>query len=394
LCDLGATAYQPHAFGAAVESAVPITLRVADIERLLGLTLPDVRIAAHLCALGCEVASGRASLSVTPPLWRRDLTTAVDLVEEVARVEGYERIPAAVPSVPPHEISSAAFTLENRLARALAGLGYREVITHSLRPGADAGAVEILNPLSEEHRLLRSSLVPGLIDYLAAPGSATRVFEIGDVFSSDEDRVVERTALAFGFSAGSSGEPPWRDSSFLRLKGDCEALLREVSGRTAETTPARRPGFHPGKSATVTIGDAEVGVVGCIDPRLTRSRDVKGNAYVCVLDVASLPAYETPRYRPPSRFPSTYRDLALTVETTTHAGEIERAIANALGPLCTEVKVFDEYRGPQVEERRKSLAVRITLQRLDATITDDEADAAVERVLDVLRERFGATIRT
>ena len=395
LRDLGATAYCPHAFGSELVPAPPIALRAAEVERLLGLAIPADRIATHLRALGCEVATTNdGTFSVTPPPWRRDLTIAADLVEEIARIEGYERIAGVVPSVAPHDISSAAFELENRIARALAALGYREVITQSLRAAGDDSAVEVRNPLSEEQRFLRDSLAPGLIEYLATAGAPVRVFEIGQVFRREQGRVVESTALAFGFSAENSGDPPWRDASFLRLKGDCEALVRELTGRAALTSAGTRPGFHPGKSGLVAVNGVDIGVIGCIDPRLAKSFEVKGNAYLCVLDVRALPPYETPHYRPPSRFPSTYRDIALVVDIGVPAREIEDAVAEALGSICTGVTVFDEYRGSQVAEGHKSLAVRVTLQRFDATITDEEADAAVARALDAVRERFGAMIRT
>jgi len=144
LRDLGATAYRPHVAGHELSPAPPIPLPVSEFERLIGLPLPATRIAAHLTALGCEVAPRviLSELSVTPPPWRRDLSIAADLVEEVARIEGYERIPAVLPSVAPHEISSAAFELENRIARVLEGLGYWEIITHSLRARGDERAVE------------------------------------------------------------------------------------------------------------------------------------------------------------------------------------------------------------------------------------------------------------
>jgi phenylalanyl-tRNA synthetase beta chain len=395
LCELGATAYLPHAFGAELTAATPILLRASEVERLLGLAIPAERITAHLCALGCDVVSATDdALAVRPPEWRRDLTIAADLVEEVARVEGYERIPALVPSVPSHTISSAAFDLENRLARSLAALGYREVITHSLRATGDAESAKVRNPLSEEHRFLRESLAPGLIEYMAGAAAPVRVFELGEIFHGNGQQVGELSSLAFGFSAQPAGEPPWHDSFFLRLKGDCEALVREVTGRSISSRPDTRPGFHPGKTAIVAIDGIEIGVIGCVDPRLAKSRDLKGNAYLSLLDVRALPPYATPRYRPPSRFPSTYRDLALVVEIGAAAQAIERAVADVLGSICIGVTVFDEYRGPQVGEGRKSLAVRATLQRFDATITDDEADAAIARVLEALRERFGAVIRT
>ncbi len=395
LCDLGATGYAPRAFGAGLAAAPPIELRVSDVERLLGLALPAERIAAHLTALGCDVMLGDdTALSVTPPAWRRDLTIVADLVEEVARIEGYDRIPGVVPSVPPHAISSADFEVENRIARALAGLGYREVITHSLRSAGGDAAVEVRNPLSEEQRFLRESLAPGLIEYMAALSAPARVFEIGEVFHKEHGQVVEQSALVFGFSAETPDDPPWRDSSFLRLKGDCEALLRDLTGCEANTSAGTRPGFHPGKTALVAIGGVDIGVFGCVDPRLAKRHEIKGNAYLCSLDVRALPPYETPHYRPPSRFPSTYRDIALVLDAGVAARDIEDAVAVALGSICTGVAVFDEYRGPQVPEGEKSLAIRVTMQRFDATITDEEADVAIARALDAVRERFGARIRT
>ena len=395
LQELGATADAPHVFGGEIPPAPQIALPVAEVERLLGLALPAVRIAEHLRALGCTVEFGSGeSLLVTPPAWRRDLTIAADLVEEVARVEGYERIEAVVPSIPAHAISSAAFDRENRIAQTLAALGYYETITHSLRPCAGAQAPEVRNPLSEEHRVLRDSLVPGLLEYFAGPGKRSRVFEIGQIFARDGAAVVEQSSAAFGFCAARDGEPPWRDAAFLRIKGDCEVLLRTVTGRQATISPASGAGFHPGKTAAVAIEGTNVGLVGCVDPRLTKALDLGANAYLCVIAPQALPPYRIPRYRAPSKFPSTYRDLALVLETAVSARDVEETIAAALGPLCAGVRVFDEYRGPQVPENRKSLAVRITLQRYDATITDEEADAAIEEVLKKLRERLGATIRT
>jgi phenylalanyl-tRNA synthetase beta chain len=392
LRDLGATLYQPHAFGAPVSRAAAIALKVADVQRLLGLSLDAQQIERHLAALGCEVDRVEPEiLAVIPPAWRRDLAIAADLIEEVARIEGYERIPLVVPSVAPHEISSAAFALEGRIARVLEGLGYREIITQSLR---GAGSVEVRNPLSDEQRFLRDSLVPGIIEYLAENASPARIFETGEVFNDEQSGLVEQSLLTFGFSADPPDEPAWRDSHFLALKGDCEQLLRKITGRDVEAKRGTRSGFHPGKTALVTLDEREVGYLGRIDPRLAKTSDLRRPAYLCVIQIASLPAYETPHYRVPSKYPSTYRDVALVVDVDVAARDVERAIVAALGSLCTGAAVFDEYRGPQIGQARKSLAARVTLQRSDATITDEEADRAVSRLLDALRKEFGAEIRT
>jgi phenylalanyl-tRNA synthetase beta chain len=392
LRNLGATLYRPHVYGRPVTRAAAITLKIADVARLLGLPLTPQEIEDHLVALGCQIDRvDPETLAVTPPDWRCDLAIAADLIEEVARIAGYERIPVVVPSVAPHEISSAAFKLQTRIAHVLAGLGYREIVTQSLR---DAGAVEVRNPLSEEQRFLRDSLAPGIIEYLAENASPVRVFEIGEVFVSDPQGLVERSLLTFGFSAEVLEEPPWRDSHFLALKGDCEQLLRKITGRDAEMKRGAQFGFHPGKTALVTLGELEVAHLGRIDPRAAKACDLRRPAYLCIVDIATLPAYETPRYQVPSRYPSTYRDVALVVDTGVGAREIERAIVAAVGSLCTGATVFDEYRGPQIGEGRKSLAARVTLQRFDATITDEEADAAVSLLLDALQKEFGAEIRT
>ena len=153
-------------------------------------------------------------------------------------------------------------------------------------------------------------------------------------------------------------------------------------------------GFHPGKTALVTLDDREVGHLGRIDPRLANASDLRRPAYLCVVEIVSLPPHETPHYRVPSKYPSTYRDVALVVDVDVAARDVERAIVAALGSLCTGATVFDEYRGPQIGEGRKSLAVRVTLQRFDGTITDEEADEAVSLLLDALRKKFGAEIRT
>jgi len=392
LVELGATAYEPHTYGAPLVPAQPISLRAGEIERLLGLKLPPSRIAGHLEALGCTVTLRDHALDVTPPAWRRDLSIAADLIEEIARMEGYDNVPCFVPSVPSHEISSAQFELENRIAAELAALGYDEIVSHSLVGQRPSEGVEVLDPLSEDHRFLRESLLPAAVEYFARHPSV-RIFEIGHVFRGEGGHVQEYPLATFGFSAEPNDEPPWHDSWFLRLKGDCEALIRRLTGRYPETLRDTREGFHPGITAAMMIDGREIAHLGRIDPRLAHAAGVRLPAYACTVLVDRLPDFAIPRYVPPAKFPSTYRDLALVVDLEETAAEIERTVASTLGPACTGVRVFDEYRGPQVGEGRKSLAVRITLQRFDTTMTDEEADEAVERVLAALGER-GAVIRS
>lgn len=405
LLTFGATAYRAHAFGSDLAPAEPIALHTADVQRLLGLALAPKRIAAHLRALGCTVTGDAGSLSVVTPPWRRDLVVAADLVEEVARVEGYDRIEPVVPAVLPHEVDSVDYERELDVARTLAALGYREVITYSLhgrdpidravRAGLTFDApVEVLNPLSEEQRYLRGSLADGLVPYFARVDAPVRVFEIGHVFTGGDGSIAEDASLAFGFSAEPVQEPAWRDEHFLHLKGDCEALIARVIGRSGAIERAQAPGLHPGKCASLAIDGRQVATFGQLDPRLARAFDVRLPVYLAFVRLDGLPACATPRYRPPSRFPGTSRDVALVVGLDITAADVERTVARALGSECTSVRVFDEYRGPQVGDERKSLAVRVSLQRFDGTITDEQADTAIARALEAARSELGAAIRT
>lgn len=392
LAGMGATAYRPHAFGGAVEPQPKIELKLPDVKRLLGIDIAPDRVVAHLQSLGCSVTRRNGLIDVTPPPWRNDLTIPADAIEEVARVEGYENIPSIVPSVPAHDISSAQFALEQRIAAELDALGYYEIVTYSLVGRREAVSVEVLDPLSEDQRYLRTSILPEMLEYFAKQNAPVRVFEAGHIFRSDNGHIAESPVATFGFTTEPANDPPWHDSAFLRLKGDCEALLRRITGHWAETSREVREGFHPGKSAVFIVDSREVAQLGRIDPRAAAAAGVRLPAYACTLLLDRLPEYRIPHYVAPPKFPSTYRDLALEVDLEVTGADIERSIAETLGQMCTGVRVFDEYRGPQVQAGHKSLAVRITLQRFDGTITDEEADAAIDRVLVALRER-GAVIR-
>ncbi|HTV92876.1 MAG TPA: phenylalanine--tRNA ligase subunit beta [Verrucomicrobiae bacterium] len=405
LVALDASAYAPQAFGEAPAAHEPIVLTRRDVTRLLGLDLSVARIAQHLQLLGCEVTIDGETMTVVPPLWRRDLTIAADLVEEVARIEGYDAIEAVEPAVPAHAISSAQYELEDRIASTLAGLAYHEVVNYALqgtsimhkieRSGLQPShrIVSVLNPLTEEQRVLRWALGPGIFDYLAKVDRPYRVFELGHVFSMDEGVPKEEAALAFGFADEPIDEPEWHDTHFLRLKGDVEALLRAIASIEVETARDVRGGYHPGKSAVSMWQGREVAAFGKIDPRLTKAFDVRLPLYLCIIYLDRIPEYQRPIYHPPSRFPSTYRDLAIVVDLDVEAERIRDVVRDAIGELCTGVTVFDEYRGPQIGEGKKSIAVRATMQRYDATITDEEADAAVARAVAAVREELGGTIR-
>ncbi len=392
LVELGAVAYAPVCAGS-VHSAPRLSLTQHDVERTLGQVLAPGRIASHLRALGCEVDDRSEVLQVLPPAWRADLTIPADLVEEIARMEGYDAIEAVVPAVTAHDVSSREYERERQAARVMAALGYHETITYSLRARGGEGSVALRNPLSEEQRYLRSAIEPALLDDLARIGRPFRLFEIGHVFASEGGIVVEVPLLSMAVAGEQTNEPAWSDAQFIRLKGDLQAFLRELTGNAGSVRPVQRAGLHPGKTAGLSIGDVDVALFGRVEPRAERDRGASFPLYAGSVRLDRLGDTLRPRYRPPSRFPSTYRDLALAVGVEVSAESVEAATAHAIGDICTAVRVFDEYRGPQIEQGHKSIAVRAVMQRFDGTITDEEADAAVARAAATLHERLGATVR-
>ena len=393
----GGTVRMPRAAGRPATDPAAVTLRAGEVPRLLGFELTPDEIERALTSLGFRVARAGDGFEVTPPYWRGDVLIAADLVEEVARVVGYDRVRAEVPPVVSHGVGSAEFDRETQLATLLAGLGYTEVLSLSLQPASVAHVwrengipvddpVEIANPLSEDQRWMRFSLAPALLEFAARDRAVRpyRRFELGHVFTNgvpDPLEAVHLTALHAG------GE-----SAFARLKSDVLALLRRVTGTDARVERGMMPGLHPGKTAALRAGETLVGYVGVVDPRLARAYDVVDTTALATLFVEALPPYVTPKYVAPSKFPPVERDLAVIVALDVLAGELSAAVREE--PLVRSATVFDEYRGPQVGEGKKSLALRIVLQSDEKTLTDEDADAAMQRIVATLRERFGATPRT
>jgi phenylalanyl-tRNA synthetase beta chain len=393
----GGTVRMPRAAGKPAPAPAAVTLKASEVQRLLGFAVDAAEIERALGSLGFTVERRGESFAVTPPYWRGDIAIPADLVEEIARVVGYDHVRAEVPAVAPQTIDSATFERETELATTLAGLGYTEFVTLSLQPGSVAESwrtagitipqpVEIMNPLSEDQRWMRFSQVPALLEFAARDRALRpyRVFELGHVFADaqpEPEEHVELTVLRTD-----------RTAAFPQLKSDTLALLRAITGVEAEVERGTYPSLHPGKTAALRIGETIVGYVGYVDPRLARLYDVPDDAALATIFVAALPAHQVAQYAEPSKFPPVDRDLAVVVPLEVLAGELASAVRAE--PLVRAANVFDEYRGPQVGEGKKSLALRIVLQSDETTLTDEDADGAIRRVVSTLRERFGATPRT
>jgi phenylalanyl-tRNA synthetase beta chain len=413
----GASAQPPFAVGAEAGERAQIPVDPRGVAALIGVDLLVHEVAHALRALGFEVTSVPATdqfgdefestLLVTPPYWRGDVAIFADVAEEVARIVGYDRIESATAPIFGQAISSPEYVHERHVAHAFAAAGYREVLTLSLQPRnvyerfVAAGIavphepVEIQNPLSEDQRFMRFSLLPALLALAAKYGSQAplRMFEIGHVFERAEPDPFEVSMTAWMYVASKVDEPAWRDSGFLTFKGEAMELIRAITGCAADAVTANARGIHPGKTAALIVDGKDVATIGAVDPRLLAAYEIDLPVYVGFLRTHDVPGYRVPRYRAPSRFPAVERDLALVVAPEIPARAVEHAIRVAAVEAVTEVHVFDEYRGPQVGDGRKGVAVRVRFQRDDATLTDAEVEKYRTAILASLRERVGAQIR-
>lgn len=407
LVEAGAVSHAPQIFGNPLPPPTIVDFTVSEVQRLLGFSLQTAQVADNLRALGCEVTTeSAAALRVQIPWWRTDLAISADIVEEVGRIAGYDRVEALIPAVRHHSIPSREYALERSAATEMAALGYQEVMTYSLQSQEparqfekagltlDKPCAQVRNPLSEDQRYLRFDLAPGLLANFARyrRERMAKIFEIAHVFWLDKDVPSEASTIGFAFSAPRPALS-WHDENVLRLKGDAEFLLHALTGRPPDATRVERTGLHPGKSLALLCEGEPCAYLGEVDPQLVHAYGLQDSMYYGIVYFQKLPEFQTPRYKPISRFPATVRDLALVLPSERAAQDVEETITTAIGSLAKRVRVFDEYRGPQVGDAKKSVAVRVTMQRDDTTMTDAQADAAISKALEALRREVGANIR-
>lgn len=407
----GGTVHAPRAYGVLPAPTPAIAITATDVERLLGfaVSLADMRRALEALGFGVtpnDAAAPAGELLVTVPDWRADVTIAADLVEEIARIIGYDRVDGALPPVLPQSLRSDAFEREMDIATTLVGLGYLECLTLSLQPAVVAerwrafglevpAVVEIRNPLSEDQRYMRFSMLPALLEHAARqrPVRPLRTFEIGHIFAESQPAPQETNVVTvLATTKHIAGQPAWRDAAFSAAAADICALVRVVTGYDARLERGSAPGLHPGKTARILVNDTVVGDVGTVDPRLARAAGIDDDAVAAVLRIDALPAMEVRRHRPLSKYPAVERDLAFILDPAVAAGAVLATIRGT-SDLVRSADVFDEYRGPQIGADKKSLAVRIALQRDDATLTDAEAEAAIRTVVGALGASHGAILR-
>ena len=387
-----------------------IRLRVQRTNAFLGVTIPSDEMAGDLASLGCTIDSqSRSMLRVTPPTFRPDLRTEVDLVEEVARRYSYDRIPLTLPASGRAGGATREQTLRRLVRRLLLGSGLSESVTLSMLPpklpdilGLSADhewrrGLVIANPLSEEESVLRTSLVPGLLlaaaKNIARRNTSVGLFEIGTAFLPSDAELPDeplRAAWLFTGPASTGWHGPQREFDFFDAKGAMDRLidglgLSDVSYEAATIEP-----MHSGRCATVSLNGAPVGYVAELHPRVGRALDLDARVAVAEVDLAPLLAAareSAPGELP--RFPAVTRDLAVLVPEQTAAAEVEHVVRDAAGPLLEDVVVFDVYRGV---EGSVSLAFSLSFRDPQRTLTDTEVGERMAAVEAAIRAK-GWTVR-
>ncbi|MBU2008368.1 MAG: phenylalanine--tRNA ligase subunit beta [Chloroflexi bacterium] len=378
-----------------------------EIKRLLGVELVPDEVERILTSLGFECLAAPSGLQVRVPHWRSDIRLAADLVEEVARLRGYDQVPLTLVSgPPPSPRPNPMLQLKERLRDLLVALGLQEAITYALVSAERLEAakaplgIRVANPLTREQEYLRTSLRPGLFSLLAQNqkhDELLRFFELGRVYlPREKDLPVERE-MAGVVVVGRRRPLSWAEkeetADFYDIKGLAQELLSRL-GLEPQFLPGRDPSLHPARQAYIAVAGNPIGLLGEVHPHLAEAFELKGPAYLLELDLAGILPHLPPHrpYRPLARFPAVLRDIALVVDEGVPAEKVEGLIR--ANPLVLAATLFDVYTGKPVPPGKKSLAFRLEYQSLSRTLTDEEVDQALGQALARLKQELGADLRT
>ena len=383
-----------------------VLLRRARIERLLGIAVADAEVERIFAALDMRVERTTDGWRVTPPSRRFDIAIEEDLVEEVARIHGYERIPDRAPS----GSLSAPSMREDRVGLAalrdqLVARDYFEAITFAFVAPVQLaqwhlgdGALALANPLSADLAVMRTSLLPGLAAALVAnrrrQQARVRLFEVGRVFAANG---TETLRIA-GVACGAAFDEQWGVAKcaldFFDVKGDVESLLALTNApETFAFAPAAPAWAHPGQCAALMRGGVVVGHVAAVHPDVRKALDLDDDVYAFELDIEPLAAREVPKAQALSRFPSVRRDLSFELPAEVPYAAVEAAIRDAVGETLADVVLFDRYVGEKLGGDIKSLAIGLILQDRYRTLTDEDADRCTNLAVAALQSACRAKLR-
>ncbi len=391
-------------------NVAPVTLPAARVSQMLGLEMDAGEIEGYLVGLGLKVsADGAGQWQVEVPSHRFDISLEVDLIEELARLYGYNRLPVRYPQarLAPQAKAEARSDLPE-LRRLLVARGYQEAITYSFidpkwfelfNPGVEP--LLLANPISSDMAAMRSSLWPGLVKALQhnlnRQQDRVRLFESGLRFVGQLDGLKQEPMFA-GVVCGGRLPEGWaqgRDGvDFFDVKADVEAILGFAGALGAFSfVPGQHPALHPGQTARIERDGHEVGYLGALHPELVKTLGLDRPVFVFELLLAEVAEGRLPKFQELSRFPEVRRDLALVADRDVASSAVLQVIRENAGQWLTDLRLFDVYQGKGIDPHRKSLAVGLTWQHPSRTLNDDEVNATTQEILTSLEQRLNATLR-
>ncbi len=392
----------------------PILLSTSQINSLLGVEFSLDQIVSVLTSLGFDCKTKESEVWVIAPYWRSDIHQAVDLIEEVARITGYDKIPATMLSQPlPRQNPEPIISLKEKVSRSLTGYGFQEVITYSLTSlemlnrllpephPLEPVPLRVANPMTADQEYLRPNLRANLLAALCVnrrhAEGGIRLFELGKVYLPRQNDLPDEPEVLCGILSGARLEESWQSGNksldFFDAKGVVEGLLIQL-GVEASFEEGSDESLHPNKQAAIVIGNNRLGVIGELHPKVSQAFEISEPVYLFEIDLTVLLPFTIGQkmFQALPRFPAVVRDLALVVD----AGVTHQKVQNIIKsfPLVSQVAIFDVYSGEQVPPGKKSLAYRITFQSLSHTLTDEEVSKVQQRILNRLARELGATLRS
>ena len=392
-----------------------VQLRHQRLLSVLGIELEENEVTSILQRISDQVEKTEQGWLVTAPSYRFDVERECDLIEEVARVKGYDCVPTRMPQITPKsKITSEALLSLRSIRQLMVARDYQEAISYSFIDAEsqallseNKNIIQLTNPLADNMSEMRTSIWPGLLNAakynINRQQDRVRLFEIGAVYfraenSENDEKFVEQQVIA-GVVTGLQCAEQWAEQKravdFYDIKSDVEALLSLTKHQEAFIfNNLEHKALHPGQVAQINYNDQNVGYMGKLHPVVAKKIGLDSDTFVFELSLNELLQTDIPDFKGVSRFPAVKRDLAIIINTDVPANDVLQKVRLLHGSVLKEVVLFDVYSGKGVEEGKKSLALRVTLQSIDKTLTDDEVEQLIDNTLSALQNEFGAELRS
>ncbi len=382
----------------------PVKLRMARLVSVLGIPFEEAKVAQLLTQLGFQFTKVDGIFTIVPPSYRFDISIEEDLIEEIARLHGYDHIPATAPVANLLMLPAPEARLhQNKLRDSLVAVGYQEVVNYSFVDESwerdllgNATPIKLQNPIASNLSVMRTSLWGGLLDTLTYNLNRKQdrafLFEIGAVYFKQANGFVETTRVS-GLAYGSTKPEQWATDStevdFFEVKSHVDRLV----GAKVTYEKAEHIALHPGQTAQILLDGKVIGWLGKLHPKWQQQYNLTKASFLFELDLEAITSHQIPAYQEVSKLLPIRRDLAVVLDENIAVGEVLNSIKKADIPLIIDVALFDLYQGQGVAENKKSLALSVLMHDTQKTLTDSDADTTITILLQLLQNQFAATLR-